>query len=85
MDAFWDKPKVMVERQELSFFSDLSLLTVKKSTEFKFLTIKLIRLGIPCKWGFPFKLLTEYQRKIIDVWTLEQARDFETEHDNRGS
>lgn len=45
------------------------------------MTIKLTKLGIPYKWEFPFKLLVEYQRKIKAIRTVQQARDFEVEHD----
>lgn len=43
LDAFWNKPKIVVEGQELelAFYSDLCPITLKKQREWTFLTNKL--------------------------------------------
>lgn len=75
----WEKPKIYVAGQELSFFSDLCPLTLRKIWEFKFLTVQLVRLGIPYRWGFPFELPVAYQRRTVVIRTVQQAIDFESE------
>lgn len=66
-DAPWEKPKISIEGQELSLYSVLCPLTLKRREEFKFLMVKLTKLGIAYKWGFPFKLLVDFQRKLVVI------------------
>lgn len=79
LDVLRDKPKISIEGQELSIFSDLCSLTLKRRRELRFLTTKLVNLGIPYKWGFPLKLLIEYQRQIVTIRTVQQATAFEAQ------
>lgn len=39
--------------------------------------MKLITYGVPYQWGYPHKLLIDYQAKDIVIKTISQARQFE--------
>lgn len=47
LNSLWDKPKITIEDQQLTFYSDLSPLTLHKKREWNFLATKLITCGIP--------------------------------------
>lgn len=73
----------MVEGQEVCIYSDLCTVTLRRHREFKFLTNKLAKLGLPYRWGFHFKLIG-YQRNMLLIKALQQARNFEIELDRGG-
>lgn len=54
-------------------------ITLKKRRELRFLTIKLAKLRISYRWGFPFRLLIDYQKQIVTIKTVQQAFAFEAE------
>lgn len=61
LDHLWESPKIVLEGQELTFYSDLCPLTIQRRKEWKFLTTNLIVGGIPYKRGFLFKRLIDYK------------------------
>lgn len=65
VDTLWDRSKIVTKGQQLTFYSDLCPLTIQYRREWNFLTGKLTMYGIPYTWGFPHKLLIEYEGKII--------------------
>lgn len=77
LDALWDQPRLEVEGQQLFLYSDLCPLTLKRHREWKFLTSKLTWFGLPYKWSYPFKLLTDYKGKTVVLTTIQQAKTFE--------
>lgn len=80
LDSLWEKPTIVVEGQELTFSSDICPLTLQRRKDWKFLTTKLIDLGIPYKCSFLFKLLIKANNsfKISHspnglLWSLRNA------------
>lgn len=51
IESFLDQPKVIIEGSQISIFSDLSLVMLKKHKDLKFLTAELRKKGISCQWG----------------------------------
>lgn len=51
LDSVWDNPKLVVANQQLTFYLDLSPLTLQRRKEWSFLTSKLARYEIAYKWG----------------------------------
>lgn len=47
LEALWDKPKLVVEGQQLIFYLNISPLTLKKCRDWQFLTSKLTQFGFP--------------------------------------
>lgn len=73
LDTLWDRPKLIIEGQQLTFYSDLSPLSTQ---QWRFLTTKLTN------YGFPHKLLIEHKgKKIIAIKTKGQARRIADELD----
>lgn len=52
----------------------ISVITLKKRRNFKFLTQDLQELGIPYRWGFPFRLQITYNAKEYMVRTEQDVR-----------
>lgn len=82
LDHLWDSPKILLEGQESTFYSDLCPITIQRRKEWRFFTSKLIVGGIPYKWGYPFKLLIDYKGQTLPIKTLHQARQFCCETDS---
>lgn len=47
LEQLWDTPKIIVEGQELTFYSDLYPITIQRRKKWRFLTSKLVTGGIP--------------------------------------
>lgn len=57
LDVLWEQPKLMLEGQKLTFYSDLCPLTLKRRREWKFITNKLTRLEIAYRVGVPLQVV----------------------------
>lgn len=76
--VIWEQPRLGVG-QNLTFFSDLCPITIRKRGEWKFLTSRLIQMRIYYKWGYSFKLLIDYKERIVLIKSTSQAKKFEAE------
>lgn len=63
-----------VEGQEITFYSALCPLTLKKRRSWG---KKLSRQGIPYRWGYSFHLVVTFKNKIINLWTLQEVKELE--------
>lgn len=79
----WEQPRLSIDSQNLTLFSDLHPLTIHKRGEWKFLTSKLVRIEIPYKWGYPFKLLINYKERRMVIKSLGQANDLRQNYQRR--
>lgn len=79
VDSLWDRPRIVIEDQQLTFYSDLCPLMLHKRRGGGGLTAKLTVCGVPYKWGFTHKLLIDYRGKVVIIKTIAQARSFEKE------
>lgn len=82
LDSLWDRSRIVLEGQQLAFYSDLCPLTLDRRGEGSFLTAYLTACGVPYKWGFPHTLLINYRGKVVIIKSNSQARSFEKEIDN---
>lgn len=78
LNTLWEKPKIMIEGQQLTFYSDLCPIMLQRK-EWSFLTVKPVSYGVPYKWGFLHKLLIDYKGRVIVIKSAPQARQFEKE------
>lgn len=77
LDLLWEQPMLNVQGEELTFYSDLTPITLWQRSEWRSLTNRLTKQEIPYKWGFPFRLLIDYKGKTVMLKTILQAKEFE--------
>lgn len=83
MEAFRENPKRKTEGFEVIHL-DVSRITLKKRSEFRFFTTKLRQRNVVYKQGFPFKVIVEYQGKLVYIRTSQEAKIFLTKLEVRG-
>lgn len=60
----------------VTFFADLSVITLQKCRNFRFLTSILQKEGVNYHWGFPFKLIIKLKSRKVIIRTIPEAEVF---------
>lgn len=73
MACYWEQPAVTIAAAQISVYSNLSVIILKKRKSFKFLTLDLQKKDIMFRWGFSFKLILPYNSKKYTIKTMTEA------------
>lgn len=77
MACYREQPEVIIAGAQISVYSDLSVITLKRRKSFKILMLDLKKKNIMYRWGFPFKLILTYNCKKYIIKTMTEARNFQ--------
>lgn len=73
IEAFEENSDCVIGNSKISLLSDLSIITLHKRWNLKFLTSVLQQEEIRYQRGFPFKLILDYNQKKITIRKLQEA------------
>lgn len=73
LECFCEQTEVIIAGSQLVIYPDMSLITLPKQNNLKFLTMELPNKGITYRWGFPFKLIVITDSRQHIVKTITEA------------